>query len=426
MPYTNFIGDGVSVNGAPLIPGGGTIPLSSTYWFVSSTRGSDSFVGTYDAPFATLSYAISRVTSAGGQVIVLESSHAEAVIAAGGITIDKSNLTIIGLGNGNGRPTFTFTTATTASILITAAGVKFINVVGIAGINALSQPFDVRAAGCTLQVEWQDGSAAVEAARAILGSAAADRLNVTLRYIGFPAGSSCVNAVRLVGSDNAIINCDFYGKASTAWVEFVTTACTNVEVYGYMYNSGTTNFSKDIVDTVTGSTWFASIYDGAFGGAVSGGSGAALGSDDVSALVATAEGVAQSATAVMVNGNTIFTVAGGAIKIEALYSICISANDGTASTLQYQAAPTIGSAQTISAASASLASAAAGATVTLAGTALATAALLNANGPNLIANPGTILVPAGTIKVVIGVGSTTGTWRHFIRYKPLATGVTVV
>jgi hypothetical protein len=63
--------------------------------------------------------------------------------------------------------------------------------------------------------------------------------------------------------------------------------------------------------------------------------------------------------------------------------------------------------------------------VTLAGTALATAALLNANGPNLIANPGTIMVPAGAITAVIGVGSTTGTWRHYIRYKPLAAGVTV-
>jgi len=43
----------------------------------------------------------------------------------------------------------------------------------------------------------------------------------------------------------------------------------------------------------------------------------------------------------------------------------------------------------------------------------------------LIANPGTILVPAGAIKLVIGTGSTTGTWKHFIRYAPLAPGVTV-
>jgi hypothetical protein len=61
----------------------------------------------------------------------------------------------------------------------------------------------------------------------------------------------------------------------------------------------------------------------------------------------------------------------------------------------------------------------------LAGTALATAALYNANGPNLMANPGTIMCPAGTITAVVGVGSTTGTWAHYIRYEPLAVGASV-
>ena len=91
-----------------------------------------------------------------------------------------------------------------------------------------------------------------------------------------------------------------------------------------------------------------------------------------------------SATATMVNGNTIFTVAGGPILIQGLISTCITANNGTASTLQYSVTPTTSAgAQTISAASASLASAAAGATVSLQGTALSTAALLGANGPNV-------------------------------------------
>ena len=128
----------------------------------------------------------------------------------------------------------------------------------------------------------------------------------------------------------------------------------------------------------------------------------------------------------MVNGDTLFTVAGGPIQVLALVSICATANDATASTLQYSATPTAGAATAISAASASLASAAIGASVTLIGTALSTAALLSAGGPNLcMTNMGGILVPAGTVKAVIGVGSTTGTWAHYIRYKPLAVDVTV-
>ena len=126
-----------------------------------------------------------------------------------------------------------------------------------------------------------------------------------------------------------------------------------------------------------------------------------------------------SATATMVNGNTIFTVAGGPILIQGLISTCITANNGTASTLQYSVTPTTSAgAQTISAASASLASAAAGATVSLQGTALSTAALLGANGPNVgMSTP--IYCPVGTITMVIGVGSTTGTWSHTICYWPL-------
>jgi len=127
---------------------------------------------------------------------------------------------------------------------------------------------------------------------------------------------------------------------------------------------------------------------------------------------------ATSATAVMVNGNTIFTVS-APILIFGLVSTCVTANDGTASTVQYSVTPTVGSAQTISAASGSVASAAAGATVSLIGTALSTAAVYNANGPNL-SMTAPIYCPAGTITVVIGVGSTTGTWKHTICYWPLA------
>ena len=139
----------------------------------------------------------------------------------------------------------------------------------------------------------------------------------------------------------------------------------------------------------------------------------------------TSQGFAVSGTAVMVNGDTLFTVGGGPILILGLVSLCITANNGTASTLQYSITPTTGAgAQTISAASGSLASAAAGASVSLIGTALTTAALLNANGPNLGATA-PIFCPIGAIKAVIGVGSTTGTWRHYLYYYALVPNVTV-
>ena len=131
------------------------------------------------------------------------------------------------------------------------------------------------------------------------------------------------------------------------------------------------------------------------------------------------------AAAVIVNSDVLFTVAGGPIEILDLHSVCVTANDGTASTLQYSHDPTDGAATTISAASASLASVAAGTMVSLVGTALTTAALVTANGAAL-AQTRSIICQAGTITAVVGVGSTTGTWTHHLRYRPLARGVTVV
>lgn len=137
-----------------------------------------------------------------------------------------------------------------------------------------------------------------------------------------------------------------------------------------------------------------------------------------------------SATAVMVNGDTVFTITGGPILVDQLQSVCIAANDVTASTMQWQSVPTVGSAKTISGASASLASATAGSTVTLNSTSLATAPdiVTAANGGVSIgANVANkIIVQAGTLKLVMGVGSTTGTWKHYLRYVPMAKGVTVV
>lgn len=136
-------------------------------------------------------------------------------------------------------------------------------------------------------------------------------------------------------------------------------------------------------------------------------------------------GFVTKSAAVMTNGMTLFTVAGGPIWIIGLASLCVTANDATASTIQYRITPTTGAgAQTISNASSSLANAAAGASVTLLGTALTTAANLNANGPNL-GMTAPMFCPIGVIDLVVATGSTTGTWAHYLAYWQLTGGVIV-
>ncbi len=123
------------------------------------------------------------------------------------------------------------------------------------------------------------------------------------------------------------------------------------------------------------------------------------------------------------NATTLFTITGGAIQIIELLSVCVTANDATASTLQWSSTPAVGSAKTISAATATLANATAGTTIRLNPTSLATAPdiVTAANGGVQIgANVANrIIILDGTITTVIGVGSTTGTWKHLLRWKPL-------
>lgn len=501
--------NGVTIRGMPILN-----QYSGNVFWVDSVHGSDGNRGTYDRPYATLAFAVSQCIADRGDVIVIKSGHSETLATAGAVTISTAGINIVGLGTGSDRPTFTFS-ATASSILVTGANVSIQNIVGVAGaVN--TNPFNIQAADCFLDIEWHDTTATTaEAARVVLTNASADRLYVNIKHIGLATSTACVNSIRLVGCDTGNINVDFYGVASTAVVEFLTTACTNIMVSGKFHNIGTA-LTKNIVDTVTGSTWSATgCWDVVGAYSFSGGSGAALAADDVSTVitnmgVATQDGTANtlerdvvgnkldaavttvgttnsimaylkgvlswllvpttdaatntsvrdvigskadtaittgivgsvtslaayikglmsfaekqatSATAVMVNGNTIFTATGD-VQILGLVSECVTGNDATASTVQYQSAPTVGVAATFSGASASLANAAAGASLSLIGTTLATAPNLVASGANLgMTNP--IFCPAGTIKIVVGVGSTTGTWKHYIRYRPLEVGATV-
>jgi hypothetical protein len=138
----------------------------------------------------------------------------------------------------------------------------------------------------------------------------------------------------------------------------------------------------------------------------------------------TAYNTVATSAKVMVNADTIFTAVGD-IEIIGLFSECITANNATASTLQYQCTPTIGTATTISAASTTLASVAAGTVVSLNGAALSDAPNIYTTGVGLHTAARGIIFLDGTIKTVVGVGSTTGTWRHYLNYVPLEPGAYV-
>lgn len=482
--------------------------LRDTYGFFQDDVNGDTLI------FSSITSAVTACRNTLNDEIVIAEGYAETISAAAGVAIDKAGITIRGLGVGNARPRISFGSNTGASMDVTADNVAIKNVIGVAAIDGLTKPFNITGDGFDGDIEWQDASTTVEAATAVrLDTANNSRLR--LKYNGYTGGNALVSAIRVDDCDNVEIYIDGYGVLTTAWVEFVDSASTNVSVRGRMYTSGITNFTRDVVDTIGGSTWDAQIYDASAGVSVEGGSGGALAASDSASLAASlatlqaevsgaaglasfpagtaaanavslAEvlryaqeniilgagtalpsgtslyGVLAGATgiptfpaaaapandvsiaevlreiydqadksitntaATLVNGTTIFTIAGGSIEILALEAVCVTGNDATASTLQWSCDGTDGAATTFSAASASLANAAAGASVVLQGTSLATAPVVNASGAGIgqqVTNG--IRIPAGIITTTIGVGSTTGTWQHRMRYRPLGRGVTV-
>jgi len=434
-PPTNF--DTLQVAGVPTIGASGLPLTNGQYWFVNSVTGSDGNPGNAsNSPFATTKQAMAAATT--GDVIVWQQGHAEAITAAGGITVAKTGLTFAALGAGATRPTFTFT-GTASTFLVTGASTAILgNILATNVTDQIVSPFVIQAADCTFgtqatPVEWRDKDSTHEAFRAVLTTAAADRLNINLTYNGQTGGTHCVNAVRLVGCDIGNINVDFYGKASTGVVEFATTLCTNIEVTGYFYNSGTTNFSKNVVDTITGSTWYANGWDGAAGAIFDGGSGSAIGSNDPAAVLSISENVAVTTAAVLTQtaspGVTLFTIAGGPIEVVSLFTIVATVAGATATTIQYVSNPTLGAATlNLNAACTTLSGVAAGTTITLSGTSAATASVINL--PNsataqITTTTNRYFAQVGNIAIIVGGASNTGTFQHYLRYKPLAKGVTV-
>ncbi len=128
---------------------------------------------------------------------------------------------------------------------------------------------------------------------------------------------------------------------------------------------------------------------------------------------------------VMVNGDVLFYIVGD-VQILSLVSECYTANNSTASTLQYSYTNTgTSTSQTLSAATATLASKPIGTAVALAAVStLAESPTVSANAAGALLNTASrgIRLPTGTITSVIGVGSTTGTWKHYVKWQPLETG----
>jgi len=138
-------------------------------------------------------------------------------------------------------------------------------------------------------------------------------------------------------------------------------------------------------------------------------------------------GNVQTSPAVMATNTTLFRTTGD-ILVFAILAECYSANNATASTFQYSVTNnSTATSQTMTGASASLASAPIGTCVIAQLGALA-------NAPTVTTASGVGVFPWGAVRIsgnssitiTVGIGSTTGTWRHYIHFQQLEDGASVV
>ena len=140
-----------------------------------------------------------------------------------------------------------------------------------------------------------------------------------------------------------------------------------------------------------------------------------------SVLTSESDHISVTSRKAMVNGDILFNVKGD-VQILALRSECYTANGTTASRVTYVANSALDGSHDISGKCASLARATVGTTIVCDNTTLTSVPTVSVSGIALNMDSRGITIPRGTLSITVDGGSTTGLWRHYIRYEPLEPG----
>lgn len=258
MPITNFP-NGISSFGVPQI--GGSIPSTTgNVRFVGSTKSGASNGNSGKDPdhaWSTMAYAAGKMTANQGDIVIVMPGHVETVTAAAGLAHSVAGVTWFGIGSGSLVPTVNFTTAVGADMDVDEANTVMYNFQFTGGIDALTGPIDINAAGCSL-INILTKDVTGQATDFIVADANADELVISgWRHEG-AAAAGAESALQLVGGDNAIVE-DFWvdGNFGTAAIENVSTASVNTTIGGgpgqnYIRTRNADDVAISMVATSTG------------------------------------------------------------------------------------------------------------------------------------------------------------------------------
>lgn len=220
-----------------------------------------------DAPFATIAYAIGKCTANNDDLILVLPGHTETCIAAGTVTVNKAGVTIRGCTPGGAyapgwgrKAVVNYTTAAAASFDITAANVTIDNLCFTPiGVDAVTAAINVSAADVAIvNCEFELANSTNQAALGILTTASANRLFLSNNVFHGTADAGTTAAVQIVGGDSIrIYNNTMKGAytSGTGGLSNITTASTNLEVYGNTILNYTASSTKAFT-AVSGTTGF--------------------------------------------------------------------------------------------------------------------------------------------------------------------------
>lgn len=254
-----FIGLNLSSYGLSMSPG------AKVYYVNSSTSGlPEGAIGGSNGnsgisplePFSTIDYAVGRCTANRGDVICVLPGHIETVSAAAGLDLDVAGITLIGFGSGSLRPTINFTTVVGADMDVDAANITMVNFLFTGGFDALTGPIDINAADFTM-INCETRDVTGQATDFIVADANANRLQLINWVHRGASAAGADTAITLVGGDGSVIVPMFIdGNFAVAAIENVTTAATNLRVYGSASNPAyiRTRNSADVIFTAVATT----------------------------------------------------------------------------------------------------------------------------------------------------------------------------
>jgi|FLOH01.1.fsa_nt_gi hypothetical protein len=245
------------------------IPVLNTHQgkvFWVDSNGGGGGRGTFNHPVLTLDAALALCTADKGDTVMVKAKHAETVLGAGGITLDKAGVNIIGLGHYDDRPTILMDGSTITG-LVTAANTSIANCVFVAGHSDIGAAFLITAKGFRCEACHFEGNTASENFVKIFDCGAADNdcdglqlIDNTLDFNG-DAGELTPIILNKNTNDVKIIGNTIYGDFDTTPYAAIYSVNTevhrNLEVaYNKIHNLHDANAIVGISMGSTGSTGF--------------------------------------------------------------------------------------------------------------------------------------------------------------------------